>query len=110
MMALQTVEIEPEWALAPIIITVAKSRESQASLLSQFSIPRWPIWIPFMRWILERSDVLDETVRSEVAELMRIWQEKTPYGSIYRREIGKLALKWLTPLERWKRNRGDGTD
>jgi hypothetical protein len=62
-------------------------------------IPRWSVWQPFMGWLLKRLNGLPTTVRPEVVKLMEIWQVKSPIGSIYRKEIGEIAIALLKEEE-----------
>ena len=69
------------------------------SLLMSDPIPRWSVWQPFMGWLLKRLNDLPASVRPEVVKLMEIWQVKSPTGSIYRKEIGEIAIAWLEEAE-----------
>ncbi|MEH2446000.1 MAG: hypothetical protein V7K18_09510 [Nostoc sp.] len=62
-------------------------------------IPRWSVWEPFMGWLLKRINDLPTNVRLEVVKLMEIWQVKSPTRSIYRKEIGEIAIAWLKEEE-----------
>jgi hypothetical protein len=106
LVALRTVEVDPDFSLLPIPIEAALHESSDAllPLLMISPVPRWHVWLPFMGWLLERLDRLPPDVRPEAVKLMEIWQQKTPEGSVYRGEIGKIALSWLRGLERWDKN------
>jgi hypothetical protein len=52
-----------------------------------------------MGWLLKRINDLPDSVRPEVVKLMEIWQVKSPRGSIYRKEIGEIAIALLKEEE-----------
>jgi hypothetical protein len=52
-----------------------------------------------MGWLLKRINDLPAIVRPEAVKLMEIWQVKSPTGSIYRKEIGEIAIAWLEEEE-----------
>jgi hypothetical protein len=99
LVALRTVEVNPDWLLLPFAATMTQTPEQVLSLLMMHPVPRWSAWVPFMGWLLEQLDSVPPPLRAEVARLMEIWQDKSPSGSIYRLEVGEAALAWLQELE-----------
>jgi hypothetical protein len=101
MVVLRTVEVMPNFSLMPLS---TQTKQELANQLMPFfmsdPIPRWSIWQPFMGWLLERIDNLPRVTRLESSRLMKMWQIKTPTGSIYRREIGEISFKWLAEDKR----------
>lgn len=100
MVAIRTLEVMPNFSLMSLFTEAElQSSERVKSLLMSDPIPRWSVWQPFMGWLLKRLNDLPTTVRTEVVKLMEIWQVKSPIGSIYRKEIGEIAIAWLKEEE-----------
>ena len=87
--------------IAPIAEKLTEKPEEILTVLLQDPIPRWQVWVPLIGWLIERLDTWPDLIRPEAARLLEIWQQKTPLGSIYRKEIGEIALSWLYQTERW---------
>jgi len=69
-------------------------------LQNQYLLPRWHVWIPFISWLLKNLDDFPKDVRPEATRVMEIWQLKTPYGAIYRKDIADIAFCWLKQIQR----------
>ena len=96
MVVLRTVEVMPNFSLIPLPAQTKQELANQLMpLFMSDPIPRWSIWKPFIGWLLEHIDNLPREIRLESSRLIRMWQTKTPTGSIYRREIGEISFKWL---------------
>ncbi len=106
LVALRTVEVDPDFSLFPGLIAAMplESHDKLLPLLMSSPVPRWRVWLPFMSWLLERLDRLPPAVVPEAVKLMEIWQQKTPADAVHRGDIGKRALLWLRELENWDRN------
>lgn len=100
LVALRTVEIEPNFEFLPIFDGMNIPTENLMPILLSDPIPRWRIWSPFMDWLVPRLTSLPTAIRPEAVKLMEIWQLKTTVGSPYRQEIGEIALAWLKEVER----------
>lgn len=100
LVALRTVEVEPNFELLSIFGNVNISKDKLIADLLSDPIPRWRIWSPFMDWFVQRLNRLPNTIRPEAAKLLEIWQLKTKVGSNHRKAIGKIALTWLEEAER----------
>lgn len=100
LVAVRTLEVMPNFSLM-FLFTKAELQSSDLvmPLLMSDPIPRWSVWQPFMGWLLKRLNDLPTGVRSEAVKLMEIWQVKSPTGSIYRKEIGEIAIAWLKEAE-----------
>lgn len=96
--ALRTTQMDPDFSL----IHAAKKIGYDPDLIELFrkdsTLPRWRVWIPFMSWLLRKLNDLPENAKPEVAKIMEIWQLKTPYRTIYRKELGNVALDWLEKI------------
>lgn len=100
MVALRTVEVIPNFSLIPLSKKTKQELANQLMpLFMSDPIPRWSVWQPFMGWLLKRINDLPAIVRPEAVKLMEIWQVKSPTGSIYRKEIGEIAIAWLEEEE-----------
>jgi len=99
LVAVRTVEVSPDFSLFPAAAVLSESTDELLPLLMTSPIPRWHVWLPFMGWLLEHIARLPTVVGPEIVKVMQIWQEKTPEGSVHRKEIGKIALSWLRELE-----------
>ncbi|MBD2093423.1 AAA family ATPase [Microcoleus sp. FACHB-1515] len=96
MVVLRTVKVIPNFSLIPLSVQTRPELADQLMpLFMSDPIPRWSIWKPFMGWLIKHIDNLPREIRLESSRLMRMWQTKTPIGSIYRREIGEISFKWL---------------
>lgn len=100
LIALRTVEVNPNLELLPYLEDPNQPIEQVMSDLLSDPVPKWQIWLPFMRWFVPKLSNLPITVRTEAAKLMEIWQLKTPVNSIFRKEIGEIALFWLQEAEK----------
>lgn len=100
LVALRTVEVSPNFSLLPFLKDPNKPLDELIPILLSDPVPRWQVWLPLMRWLLPRLNKLPASVRPEAAKLMEMWQLKTAVGSIYRKEIGEIALTWLEQVER----------
>ncbi len=100
LVAVRTLEVMPNFSLM-FLFTEAELQSSDRvmPLLMSDPIPRWSVWQPFMGWLLKRLNDLPTSVRPEAVKLMEIWQVKSPTGSIYRKEIGEIAIAWLKEAE-----------
>lgn len=100
MVALRTVEVIPNFSLIPLSEQTKQEFANQLMpLFMSDPIPRWSVWKPFIGWLLKPLNSLPVGVRPEAARLMEIWQTKTPARTIYKREIGKIAIAWLEEEE-----------
>ncbi|MEJ1930872.1 ATP-binding protein, partial [Nostoc sp. NIES-2111] len=96
LVAVRTLEVMPNFSLMSFFTEAElKSSNRVMPILMSDPIPRWSVWQPFMGWLLKRINDLPTNVRPEVVKLMEIWQVKSPTGSIYRKEIGEIAIAWL---------------
>lgn len=100
LIALRTVEIEPNFEFLSIFDGMNIPTENLMPILLSDPIPRWRIWLPFMDWLVPRLTSLPTAIRPEAVKLMEIWQLKTTVGSPHRQEIGEIALAWLKEVER----------
>ena len=100
LIALRTVEIEPNFEFLSIFNGMNIPTENLMPILLSDPIPRWRIWSPFMDWLVPRLTLLPTAIRPEAVKLMEIWQLKTTVGSPHRQEIGEIALAWLKEVER----------
>ena len=101
LVALRTVEVNPDFSLLPAVAMVRESLDDILPLLFSSPVPRWRVWFPLMGWLLERLDALPTAIGPETVKLMEMWQQKAPEGYVYRTEIGKIALAWLNQLGKW---------
>ncbi|OYD87531.1 hypothetical protein CDG77_28905 [Nostoc sp. 'Peltigera membranacea cyanobiont' 213] len=100
LVALRTLEVMPNFSLMYLFTKAElESSDRVMSILMSDPIPRWSVWEPFMGWLLKHLNDLPTSVRPEVVKLMEIWQVKSPTGSIYRKEIGEIAIAWLKEQE-----------
>lgn len=96
LVALRTLEVMPNFSLMYLFTKAElESSDRVMSILMSDPIPRWSVWEPFIGWLLKHLNDLPTSVRPEVVKLMEIWQVKSPTGSIYRKEIGEIAIAWL---------------
>jgi hypothetical protein len=96
LVAVRTLEVMPNFSLKSLFTEAElKSSDRLMPLFMSDPIPRWSVWQPFMGWLLKRINDLPTNVRPETVKLMEIWQVKSPTGSIYRKEIGEIAIAWL---------------
>ncbi|MCT7963590.1 hypothetical protein NG791_23230 [Laspinema sp. D1] len=100
MVAVRTSEVVPNDSVKSLFTEEElQSSDRVMPILMSDPIPRWSVWQPFMGWLLKRLNDLPTGVRPEAVKLMEIWQVKSPTGSIYRKEIGEIALEWLQKAE-----------
>ena len=100
MVVLRTAEVMPNFSLIPLSAQTKQELANQLMpLFMSDPIPRWSVWKPFMGWLIKGIHELPISVRSEATELMEIWQTRSPVGSIYRKEIGEIAMMWLRESE-----------
>ena len=100
MVAIRTLEVMPNFSLMSFFTEEElRSSDRVMPLLMSDPIPRWSVWQPFMGWLLKRINHLPAIVRPEAVKLMEIWQVKSPTGSIYRKEIGEIAIALLKEEE-----------
>jgi hypothetical protein len=92
---MRTVEVTPDYSLLPIIEKLGEDQVSQLSLLLSRPVPNWLSWLPLIDWFLAQTENWSNEVRVEMARLMELWLQQTPYGWRYRKEIGTLAFRWL---------------
>ncbi len=64
LVALRTVEVDPDFSLFPGLIAAMplESHDKLLPLLMSSPVPRWRVWLPFMSWLLERLDRLPPAV------------------------------------------------
>ena len=96
----RTIEVTPDYSLLPVIEKLGKEQGDQLPLLLSRPIPNWQSWVPLVGWFLAQTETWPSEVRVEMARLMELWQQQTPYGWIYRKELGALAFQWLAEEER----------
>lgn len=96
---LRTIEINPNFNLADEIKKNNPEINDLPSIPYIFSTPRLKTWIPFLKWLLTRTDKISFSVRDEVSIIFEIWQQRTPNLSVFRREIGEVAFLWLSETE-----------
>ncbi|MEA5480624.1 ATP-binding protein [Pseudanabaena galeata UHCC 0370] len=96
MVTLRTVEVLPNFSLPSLPDQV---KNQLMPFFMSDPIPRWSVWQPFMGWMLKHLGDLPATIRPEFVKLMEIWQDKSPVGSIYRKNIGEIAFEWLEKEE-----------
>lgn len=100
LVAVRTLEVMPNSSLMSLFPEKAlKFSDRLMPLLMSDPIPRWSVWQPFMGWLLKRLNDLPTSVHPEAVKLMEIWQVKSSTGSIYRKEIGEIAVAWLEKEE-----------
>jgi energy-coupling factor transporter ATP-binding protein EcfA2 len=100
LIALRTTQMDLDRSF-PIIAKKMGYKVDEINLLqNQYLLPRWHIWIPFIGWLLKNLDDFTEDIRPEVTRIMEIWQLKTPYGAIYRKDIANIAFRWLSQIQR----------
>ncbi len=100
LVAVRTLEVMPNFSLMSLFPEKAlKFSDRLMPLLMSDPIPRWSVWQPFMGWLLKRLNDLPTNIRPEAVKLMEIWQVKSPRGSIYRKQIGEIAIAWLKEAE-----------
>lgn len=100
MVAVRTLEVMPNFSLISLFTEEELHPIDRIMpILMSDPIPRWSVWKPFMGWLLKTLNNLPDSVRPEVVKLMEIWQVKSPIESIYRKEIGEIAIAWLKEEE-----------
>ena len=99
LVALRTVEVDPDFSYLPIVVELNEELDDPVSLLFKFPVPRWRVWLPLMGWLVDYAPDLPLSARPEAARIMEIWQQKAPDGSVYRREVGEIAFAWLGDIE-----------
>ncbi len=100
LVAVRTLEVMPNFSLMSFFTEAElKFSDRLMPLFMSDPIPRWSVWQPFMGWLLKRINDFPTNVRPEVVKLMEIWQVKSPTRSIYRKEIGEIAIAWLKEQE-----------
>ena len=100
MTAVRTSEVMPDFSILPVAERMAERPEEVIPILMSWPIPRWHVWLPLIGWLAKRLESLPRVVRPEALNLMELWQQKSPKGSVYRKEIGEIALGWLEEIER----------
>jgi hypothetical protein len=100
LVALRTVEVNPDFSLLPVAAMLRESGDDLLGLLLSSPVPRWRVWLPLMDWLLDHLAGLPTTVGLETVKVLEIWQQKAPVGSVYRREIGRIGLTWMKEFER----------
>lgn len=93
MIVVRTLEVTPNLSL--LTEEEKQDKDQWMPLLMSNPIPKWSTWQPFMGWLLDHIHTLPVSVRPEASKLMEIWQVNSPDNSMYREEIGKLAISWL---------------
>ncbi len=96
----RTIEVTPDYSLLPVIEMLGKEQGDRLPLLLCRPVPNWQSWVPLVGWFLAQTETWPSEVRIEMARLMELWQQQTPYGWIYRKELGALAFQWLAEEER----------
>ena len=99
LVALRTVEVDPDFSYLPVVAGLNEELDDLVSLLFKLPVPRWRVWLPLIGWLVDHSSDLPVTARPEAARVMELWQQKAPDGSIYRREVGEIAFVWLREAE-----------
>lgn len=100
LIAVRTLEVMPDFFLLNLFTEAEiKASDRLMPILMSNPIPRWSVWQPFMGWLLRHIHDLPINARSEIIKLMEIWQVRSPVGSIYRKEIGEIAMMWLHESE-----------
>jgi len=100
MVTLRTAEVTPNFSLGSIFnLTKQENVNQLMPILMSDPIPRWDVWQCFMGWMLKNLSDLPVSIRPEFVKLMEIWQVKSPIGSIYRKEIAQISIKWLSELK-----------
>jgi hypothetical protein len=105
LVALRTVEVDPNFSYLPVVAGMDEERDDLVSLLLRFPVPRWRVWLPLMGWLVDHARELPAAGRLEAARIMEIWQQNAPDGSVYRREVGAIAFAWLKEIEEGKQKR-----
>lgn len=100
LVALRTVEVNPNFSLIPFVEESSKNLDELLSFLLLSPVPIWRVWLPLMRWLIPRLNNLPNSIRTEAVKLMEIWQTKAPVDSVLRKEIGEIAISWLKEVER----------
>ena len=100
MTAVRTAEVMPDFSILPVAERMAERPEEVLPILMTSPIPRWHVWLPLIGWLVRHLESLPKVVRPEALNLMEIWQQKSASGSVYRKEIGEIALGWLEEIER----------
>lgn len=100
LIAVRTLEVMPDFSLLNLFTEAEiKVSDRLMPILMSNPIPRWSVWQPFMGWLLRHIHHLPINARLEIIKLMEIWQVRSPVGSIYRKEIGEIAMMWLRESE-----------
>jgi len=100
LVALRTTQMERDASFIKLAEKIGNNADEIELLRNQSLFPRWRVWIPFMGWLLKKLDAFPENIRPEVTRILEIWQLKTPYGFIYRKDVGNVAFCWLGQIER----------
>ena len=104
LMALRTVEVEPDLELRDVLSGTGETSAALLPYLLHDPVPRWAVWRPTMGWLLDHRAALPVAMWPEMVRLMEMWQKRTATGSPYREEIGRIALALLAGAG------GDGRD
>jgi len=99
LVAVRTLEIVPDFSLLNLFTEAEINSDRLMPILMSNPIPRRSVWQPFIGWLLRHAHKLPVSIRSETIKLMEIWQIRSPVGSIYRKEIGEIAMMWLQKIE-----------
>lgn len=98
---LRTVEVLPDVSLLPVVEKLKTEPSDRLPLLLSRPVPNWRTWGPFLGWFLAQPEAWSREVQMEMARLMELWQQHTPYHTTaYRQEIGSRAFRWLKEAER----------
>lgn len=83
----------PRWAS---FFAANQQRSLEAAMLLMHEpMPRWQVWIPLIRWLVQRAASLPPPARLDVIRLFELWQVHAPEGSILRDGVADAALSWL---------------
>src|SRR5207244_1940082 len=96
----RTVEVTPDYSLFPLVEKLSEESGDHLPLLLSRPVPNWQAWMPLMGWFLAQTETWPSEVRAEMARLMELWQQQTPYHVMYRQQIGLRAFQWLQEAER----------
>ncbi len=97
--ALRTVAVYPNLDMLPIAIKIAASPEEAASLLYVQPLPQVSVWSVVLPWIVAEARAFPLSVRSELVQVLALWQTQPFRGSPYRVEIAQIADEWLRAAE-----------
>jgi hypothetical protein len=112
LVALRTVEVEPDNGLLPFIQT--EDPTIRQSIVREQPLPRITVWLRLLHWLVPRANEFPDAARPEIARIFAMWQRATSRMSddahlqkvLLRREIAEHAFAWLEPIQSW-REEGD---